>query len=252
MDLLSGPGLVRIKDSDDQILGSPLVSAIAARAPFSHMFFVDVNNEYIDALKERFQWLDAKLGIDGSSSCTFIAEDCNDAIDKILEEMQSPCHFLAFVDCEGMDVNWDSICRLLQFSGGDIIFTFHTRDIWRLHGKAMNELEDSPNSQRMTSFIGSDQWRHCTRVEELLDVYKSQFVRQGRDIVENITIAKGGKGGHHYDLIFATKQTKSGSPWMDGVHYLKERIEQHTGKAAQMALDILTGRQPELEYFFPD
>ena len=68
--------------------------------------------------------------------------------------------------------------------------------------------------------------------------------------MEDISIKGGSRfGNFHYNLIFAAKKTTNGSPWFKSIKDLKSRIEMHSGDAVDIALDVLTGRQKNLDWF---
>jgi hypothetical protein len=46
-----------------------------------------------------------------------------------------------------------------------------------------------------------------------------------------------------YYVLYATKKTKKGSPWVKGVLYLKKRIDGCNYKWVHGILNVLTGRQ---------
>ena len=91
--------------------------------------------------------------------------------------------------------------------------------------------------------------------EELREIYKVQIANSGypwirRKKIEHIMIGKrtGRGGGYFYDLIFAARETKGGSPWFDSVlPRLKEGLERETASTVKVALDIVSGRATTID-----
>jgi len=64
-------------------------------------------------------------------------------------------HYLAFVDCEGLEVNWSTVEKLLD-RWGDIWFTFQSKMATRVVGRALSgSLGDK---ERLNTFFGGDGW----------------------------------------------------------------------------------------------
>jgi len=248
IDLLAGPGINRVKETGDLIIGSPIIAA-TMEPPFDRLIFVENGVDRSEALECRLSSvLDGSVFSVYNKKCDEIIDEI---IDKIIDENLSVgrCHYLAFVDCEGLDIAWDTVEKLLQYDG-DFIFNFQTSEINRVLGAYR---QGTVRAETMYNFFGDVDLSQARSGVDLLREYKNNL-KKHRDIVEDITIKGGGKfGNFYYDLIFATKRTKNGSPWFfKSVMPLKSRIEAHSGEAVQMALDILTGRQMTLDWFISE
>lgn len=244
IDLLAGSGINRVKETGDLIIGSPIIAA-TMESPFDKLIFVENGVDRSEALECR---LSSVLDRSVFNVCN---KKCDEIIDEIIDENLSVgrCHYLAFVDCEGLDIAWDTVEKLLQYDG-DFIFNFQTSEITRVLGAYR---KGKVHDETMYNFFGDVDLSQARSGVDLLREYKNNL-KKHRDIVEDITIKGGGKfGNFYYDLIFATKRTKNGSPWFfKSVMPLKSCIEAHSGEAVQMALDILTGRQMTLDWFISE
>lgn len=236
VDLLAGPGINRIRDTGHRIIGSPLIAATAAHRPFTKLFLVEGKPERSKALGDRL-----KTEIDKNRFEVY-HENCNVAVDKIVEEhlKKGRPHYLAFIDCQGLDVDWATMEKILKYPG-DLIFTFQTALIVRTR--------DYPD--RLNKFYGDDSWKTAKSGDDFLRCYEDKL-REYRDIVINIRIKEKRRGGFYYHLIFATRKTKGGNPWLQAVDLIKNRIENHTGDAVKYAFDVLSGDATKLDWFISE
>ncbi len=117
IDLFAGSGINDIDGT--KIAGSPLISAIFAKPPFDKMILVEKDPKRRNSLKICMDEV--------ASDNSWIVEsegreqpDCNKLIDKIMEYeglknyQERKSHYLAFIDPEGMGLNWDTLEKLLQ------------------------------------------------------------------------------------------------------------------------------------------
>lgn len=236
LDLLAGPGINRIRDTGHRIIGSPLIAATASHRPFTKLLLVEGKPERSKALEDRL-----KTEIDENRFEVY-RENCNVAVDKIVEEhlKKGRPHYLAFIDCQGLDVDWATMEKILKYPG-DLIFTFQTAMIDRAQD----------HSDRLNKFYGDDSWKTAKSRDDFLRCYEDKL-REYRDIVINIRIKEKRRGGFYYHLIFATRKTKGGNPWLQAVDLIKNRIENHTGDAVKYAFDVLSGDATKLDWFIPE
>lgn len=244
IDLLAGSGINRVKETGDLIIGSPIIAA-TMESPFDRLVFVENGVDRSEALECRLS------SVLDRSVFSVYNKKCDEIIDEIIDANLSVgrCHYLAFVDCEGLDIAWDTVEKLLQYDG-DFIFNFQTSEMNRVLGA---HRKGAVYDETMYNFFGDVDLSQARSGGDLLQEYKNNL-KKHRGIVEDITIKGGGKfGNFYYNLIFATKRTKGGNPWFfNSVTPLKSCIETHSGEAVQMALDILTGRQMTLDWFISE
>jgi len=240
LDLLAGAGIDEIKETGVKVTGSPVVAATFSYSPFSKLFLMEMNDDRASALDLRMRRI---LPLD---MFEVLKGDANVRVDDVLHHLRDKSsHYLAFVDCQGLDIWWPTMETLLQLPG-DIVFVHQTAEINRVCGKAKNSQTDA---ECLNRFYGTSRtprdWGKEDR--DTLCARYEQNLKMRRDITIPIKIKSN---GFHYDVIFATKKTKGGSPWLKAVFTAKEKIEKFTGNAVEIALDILTGRSTEITWFF--
>jgi three-Cys-motif partner protein len=249
IDLFSGCGVNTIKGVS--IAGSPLISAIFADPPFDKMILVEKDPNRRRSLKicmDEFakdnSWIVESEGK--------IQPDCNKVIDEIMaygglkKFKERKSHFLAFVDPEGMDLNWDTLEKLLK-GRGDLIVLFDTTGVHRNLGMAKRG--DSALANKFDLFFGDKRWKNAESEEDLLDLYIEK-IRYYRNIVEPIKIKKDRSGSYYYHLIFATIETAGRSPWMAGVYAIRNKIEKNYGGSVERALQVLSNKNADLLGWF--
>ncbi len=238
IDLLADSGLNRLKKSGKVFVGSPLIAAEFAHRPFDKFLLVEKNANHAKVLEERLNDIGIRPDV--------FPKDCNEAISEIIRRIRgSASNYLAFIDNEGLDVNWETMEKLLKLPG-DIIFNFPTKQIERCLGKYKGDKSDE---KAFNNFFGDETWKTSNNAHELLTIYMDKLKENSRELVESINI-KSTKGGQfNYHLIFATRKTKAGSPYFEVVHKLRERIEKTHGGLVDKALEILTGDSTDLEAF---
>jgi three-Cys-motif partner protein len=120
IDLLSGPGKNRVRESGEVLLGSPLI-ALTTQHPFTHYIFVDNSPENTAALRERCSVSPY------SDRVTILTGDCNTLVDQIVAQIQ-PVQWqslnLAFLDPEGMELQWSTVEKLARLPRMDLIINY--------------------------------------------------------------------------------------------------------------------------------
>ncbi len=243
LDPLSGPGLTRISEQPDIIIGSPIVASIFARQPFTRMYLAESQARRRQVLSARLDWVRDRLRI--PLDYRPIGRNCNRLIRRFCRETPARgSHYLAFVDAEGMEMDWDSMRMLLQ-RPGDIIYAFQTDQIQRAWGLASS---NSAVAERMDKFYGGDEWREAEHAQDLPEIYLRKIAGFNRPVTRKIMVRKS--EDLYYHLLFATRRTRAENPWMAGVDRMKEFVETHTEQSVKLALDVISGRRPVLDDFF--
>ena len=232
IDLLSGPGTMKVQETGDVFLGSPFISFVYAREPFKKYVFVEMNQERFLALRQRAKKV---IGMEAS----VYKEDCNRLVRKLEVKAQ---HSLIFIDLEGTEVWWSTMEALLNLKS-DIILLFQTALLNRTLGRARSEkVEDREPLDR---FFGDSSWEEARDGSELLKLYMDKLSRH-RSYVQNIKIrGKTARGGFYYDVILACRKDGYVSAWES----LKERLERSTSRWVEVALSMLKGERKGLDEF---
>jgi len=142
VDFFSGPG--KCIDRHGKICdGSPLI-AIKTNPPFTNFIFVDINENYCNALKRRLEGIpnvDVKKG------------DCNEVVSEVLSMMNTydPC--FVFLDPFGLELKWKTIEKLSRKRRIDILINFPVGAIHRSIGTKGAE-------HTVTECLGGDEWRN--------------------------------------------------------------------------------------------
>lgn len=240
IDLMADSGICKTKERF--VLGSAFISSLYTHKPFTKMFFVDTNRKSLLALEKRIKYLQ-RLPDYSKIRYETIPKNCNLAIDEILAAMPKDSHYLAFIDCENMEVEWTTIKKLLDRQG-DLIINFQSCGAARAIKAPQCNI---PNS-KIAKFFGIP----LNKIKEgglsrddLLNLYISNIKKSGRDLCFSIRIKSDG-GSFYYDLVFATRVTKGGSPWRKAVLCIKKHVERITCKMIEVAFNVVEGKQKKL------
>ncbi len=237
IDLQAGPGKNIFDPSRDVMLGSPLI-ALNAKYPFTHYRFVELNTDNFDALQQRISASPLK---DRTISYN---DDCNLIVDQIVSELQEldsryiegkwPSLNLAFLDPEGLELQWQTVEKLGRVNRMDLIINFSTSGFTR-NARQMFEAEQAT---RLDLFFGTDEWRSVyQRVSErdvthirrtMLDYYKQRLVSLGyvnhfeRDILPDEKTFHNRRGAQVYTLMFASKHDLGVKFWKDAIQEVSQ------------------------------
>jgi len=241
IDLLAGSGLCRIGPKRDIIAGSALIACKQCYHPFDKYFLVEKSKQKADALEARIATVTSDFEV---FQC-----DCNDCIKEIMEVIDEGDHYLAFVDCEGLDVSWSTMESLFD-RNGDVLFNFQTQSIWREPSKVKNRSRGwKATSKRLNWFFGDDKWKDCEEADELLNCYIEKIRNETtRKIVLPLPVK--GSRSYRYDIILATRVTRGGSPWIKPMEQLQEIMGGYRPGIVKQTLDILMKRQLSLNQVF--
>ena len=217
IDLFAGPGRCKIRGTDKEIDGSPLL-ALAARDPFDFFVFADTSSDSIRALKQRFR--NRRAHVD---PLTYEA-NCNTAIGRIAEELPRGYLYLGFLDPTNLDIYFSTIRTLAANRPVDLILSFMDRlDLNRNIEKTYYRSSDSKadrffgegsNWREKFSLIANWDGEHITKLS--LEVYRDQLRKIGyKHFGQPVRIL--GKAGASqtpfYLLFFASKHPRGAEFW---------------------------------------
>lgn len=155
LDLFSGAGKARIKGTDNIIPGSPLL-ALNHPDPYDLHIFCDKDDRCVKALQQRVDRYFPK------ASCTYINDDCNEAVDDIIELFPKFSKSLkgltlCIVDPFGASgIHFDTLRKLANRLFLDFLILIPTyMDIHRCEGQYT-----SPESQIIDKYLGTTSWRN--------------------------------------------------------------------------------------------
>lgn len=238
IELLSGAGLCRIKETGDIVAGSALIAATMCNREFDEYILVEADQKRADALQKRMKVI--------TKNASIIVADCNQYIDDIVNSIGDRDHYLAFIDSEGLEVDWVTVKKLLS-KQGDLIFNFQSSMVARVVGRAKAGMKG--DEKKLDTFFGDGRWRELNSADEFLDGYVDK-IHQDTNRKRIVTLPVKGDGSYRYDLILATKVTKGRNPWMKPMESLRDTISEYDPEFIKKALNILTGRIVPLDRFF--
>jgi three-Cys-motif partner protein len=244
IDLFSGPGFNYIEELDEVLAGSPLLAQLMPRSgkEFDSMILFDKNSDNCATL-ERVM-----------SKATIECYDCNSdiATDLITNTVKksSRSHFLAFIDPEGLEVEWNTLESIFKLNG-DLMVNYQYNGIARLVGSYHRTSGRTKISSglRLTKFFGTEDWKNITRnsAEELFKLYLSRIKKhRSKTIVIPVPFEVGGA---QYRIIIAAKETKSGSPWLNPMEQVRKRCEKMTYRQLENLVETYRKRQSTLDDF---
>jgi three-Cys-motif partner protein len=232
IDLFAGPGKNRLDDAQGTVvLGSPLIALTTAH-PFTDYFFVEKNKEYADALRTRCS-ASALVNPDED----ILVSDCNKAIDTIIGEIarrdcqylagQWPCLNLAFIDPEGLQLEWQTVEKLAGMERMDLIINFPIMAL-RRNLRGFSRVKP-PTPTPADRFFGGPEWRDVYGQYQsrpvflsrlLLDLYKQKLVNLGyKDVIlgeetgDEVLIRSARRRAPLYYLVFASKHPLGKEFW---------------------------------------
>jgi len=227
VDLLAGPGKNQIRETGAVLLGSPLL-ALTTTYPFTGYHFVEYEPDNMQALRQRCMASDL-------SDCIHIYNgDCNVLVDQIVADLkrdEGRSLNLAFLDPEGLELQWATVAKLASIRRMDLIINYPQ------YGLTLNMKRAfaSTGETAVDRFFGDEGWRaiydewqrtrHLGIHRRLIDWYKSrlqtlgyQEVRRddevgGEPLMRNVT-----RKAPLYRLLFASKHPLGSKFWHGVTH----------------------------------
>jgi three-Cys-motif partner protein len=145
VDLFSGPGRSLIRDTGEEVEGSPL---IALNCEFAKYVFVDVP-DVINSLQKR---LAGHLKL---QKVSFVRGDCNQVIEAVRTEAPPDHLTLAFVDPTGLQIHFRTIQGLVQDRKVDLLMTIQIGMGIRMNLPQYTQSE----SNALSEFMDNETWR---------------------------------------------------------------------------------------------
>lgn len=216
IDLFAGCGKCRVRETNEEIDGSALIS-LSIRYPFKGYFAVELNPIAAEALKKRIENL--------SFQDHFIITngDCNEKIDEIASKIPTRSLSLAIIDPTGLHIKFDTIKKLTSGRKIDLVITFpEGMDIKRNLSRYIEQ-----SHCILDDFIGDKNWRklfpqdiknidqaHIER--SLINYYRKKLSKLGYQEIKSgdeILIRSHQKNVPLYYLLFASKHSLGHKFW---------------------------------------
>jgi len=167
LDLFSGPGIVKIKETNTCIKNSALI-AMSLKNPFNHYVLNDYSRISSESLETRVKSLHPEI------SCQVYSEDANLIVDKLFNGLPTYLKvgkplFFAFIDPYSLNLHFETIKKLSE----------KQVDILVLHALQMDGIRNmghylKDNNLRLDKFFGDAGWR--VKLKES-SISKNQFIK---------------------------------------------------------------------------
>jgi len=239
LDLFAGSGMMKA-DSQTFFAGSPIVvlGSTPPETKFAAYHCCEIRKERHEALQNRVKIAAQVFGMPTPSlyNC-----DCNAKIDDLLTTLcpkgaRNTC-FLAFIDPEGLEIDWNTVQTLLHHCRGDLLFTFSTMGVIRNIGKS--------DSNALNRFFGDEKWKKLdtSRADIIVDYYKLKLEEADRRVFSFPVIDE--YNHRLYDMILAT----GSSGMANAIRDLTTRLNAVKTKDISNMADVLTGKTMQLGTF---
>ena len=210
VDLFSGPGRARIRDTTDVVDGSPIAAWITSRnggAPFSEIHIADGNAEFVNACATRLRTQGANVSSEiGEATVT---------IDRIISRLNPYGLHFAFLDPYNLgSLSFDIIRKLAKFRRMDILLHVSTMDL-QMNLRTYMEREASS----LDAFAPG--WREkvdTMRSNELvrgkiLEHWRGLLKAEGMDTTESPELVVGTSNQRLYWLAFVARHERALEFW---------------------------------------
>lgn len=199
VDLFSGPGMARVRDTGAIIEGSPLIALGHREAPFTSVVLCELNDENVACLRART--------LNDRERVHVIPGDSRTTVDEALKSVPKYGLNLALLDPYAIDaLDFGVIRKLSAFQRMDLLVHFPTGDIRR------NWLQGA--KARLRRAMGAD-----TKVTKPPDVpraieeFRAELARLGYtgEAVRSVAVKHNGLTLYH--LMFASKDERGDAIW---------------------------------------
>ena len=245
IDLFAGAGATEIRGASQNVVGSPIIAPVLAHEDFREYHFVELESEKATALQARLDYMDEVIDFP-RERCQVHNVDANDFAHEFMDEMREELgssykglNLFSFIDPEGMDPRWH-VTRRLADVYGDMLIHYPESAVNR-------DLE----TQKARSYFPDDRYLDLPSEDDREKYFcESLESCDNTDITIPIRIESGDSGGnYHYDLIYATRETRAGSPYQKAMKHMQQKIEPLDGDDIKHVFRGLEGNEAALDEF---
>jgi three-Cys-motif partner protein len=225
IDLFSGPGKCKLRETQQILLGSPLL-ALTLPYPFSQYFFADIDQTAIEALRNRCNSSPHAANIqylvgDSNQMVTNIAGQIEKIDRQYIKGQWSSSLNLAFLDPEGLELEWTTVATLGKIKRMDLIIYYPQMGLSRQMPKDIQ----NDSAIKIDAYFGGNEWRgvylryKMGKIQglhrSLMDLYEEKLKSLGYvEIKENEPLMRNtGRNAPLYRLIFASKHPLGNEFW---------------------------------------
>ncbi len=232
IDAFGGSGLVRIRGTAYNALGSSLLAA--ANGKFDRIVSFEIDDVRADLLSKR-------LDVLAPGKARVVKGDVNSEIARIVdEEVNSRTIVLLFVDPEGMEPQFSRLRSIIDKTKFVDIVMNYTWGVYRLQGRIEKTFSEA-DIRKMKSFLPKYE---CGKTpdEVLLEMFENEFGKPYGDVVS--INSKGDKT--EYSMILRVRRTTGDSKFVDAMKKFGKIIESYDGDQCRKVADIIMGIQSAL------
>lgn len=207
LDLFSGPGRVRIRETGELRAGSPFIALGHTKAPFTRVVLCDLASENADALRYRTRADAHRVEV--------LEGDANERIDDLIARLPSHGLNLALVDPFSVrPLRFETLRRLSRVRRMDILLNFPTSDIRR----NLEQQYCRQDNDVLDRALGTREWRTMVKttkdMPKLTELLVHQLGRLGYTGKLNRSISvTNSKEGELYRLMLFSKRELADDIW---------------------------------------
>jgi len=242
IDLFAGTGLNCYENTQFCVPGSTLVAWFYATYSFDRIYAVGYDKSESRWEPPPYVWLERRVKrFIPQKRCHILKGDANKRVDDIVNSLinmkkhggdRRGIHYLAFIDPTSHEVHWTTIEKLVNLEKegiyGDFIILFQSRLLAREIGKVQSNPQKYNNlANELDKFFGTDSWRSIKKPIEksIFELYLERLKKiKSRALIETIEVELMREDIHYY-LIYITRKTQRGSPYLNTVRWLKDFVE---------------------------
>jgi three-Cys-motif partner protein len=222
IDLLAGPGKNQVETTGDIFLGSPLL-ALTTAVPFTGYYLVEYDAKNAAALRTRV------LALPHQESIAVLEGDCNQLVKRIIDAIRpddSRSLNLAFLDPEGMELEWGTVARLASLRRCDLIINYPQGGLNRV----LKQASSNTSQTSVDEFFGDRGWRRAFEESQehgdptphlrLIDYYCARlkslgygYVRRDDEVGDEPLMRNAKRRAPLYRLLFASKHPLGHNFW---------------------------------------
>ncbi len=212
VDLFAGPGRCRIRETQKEIDGSPLVALLGFN--FAKYFFFEADRACFEALDARAK----KQAPQKYKDVKMVSGDCNETIEQA--DLPTTGLGLAFIDPTGISqISFDTVRTLTTGRQIDLIINFPEGMGIRMNLHQYTQ----PDESALTRFMGSARWRE--RYEQSLASFDQVCAEIASEYLDNLRSlgylavdsdwipVRTDKNRLLYYLLFASKNPRGNDFW---------------------------------------
>ena len=214
VDVFAGPGRSIIRDTREEVEGSPVLSL---KYEFAKYVFVD-KPEVLSSLKKRLN------GHPKSAQIIFVEGDCNDVIGDVRSALPADHLTLAFIDPTGLQIKFRTVQRLVQNRKVDLLMTLQFG--MGIKRNLQQYITSKQSVPALTFYLGSAGWREDANaggsasqvVRRITNRYMQQLREMGYQTFRDREIEiRNDQNVFLYFMAFASRHSLGGKFWREAI-----------------------------------